>query len=200
MSSGNDNRLNLAEIHFDVWPYGDALWIERRAMARGEHQPKLLEGVNFYIGGPVTYTSVHTAILRTASQLRSLAYLDSAHAVVKVHAEERRAPKIGTFDEACGEVSDDGIDLEFAGACPVQGYGMVHGNPAYYRSRGTGWSLDVYAVGVDVCSEEDPTDPIFSHDENPYAFPDGGWIHRDESIANIRKAAAAFAAWKAENP
>lgn len=189
---GKDRRINLAEIHFDVWPYGTSLWVERRAVGYPDVDPTDLERLNLYIGGAQTFESVPTAVLRTASQLRGLAYLCSAKAIVNEHAEERRAPKLGGLEETCGCVSAEGVYLEFGGACPVQGFGMIHGHPAYYRARGRSWSIEIYPVGTK--PEEDHVHALWYVHEHPYAFPDGGWLHRDESIDNITRAAAAFAA------
>jgi len=107
-----------------------------------------------------------------------------------------RAPRIGSTSgrDASGHLTDGeyverlyyGGDecarIEFSGACPVQGVGTVDGRQVYYRARGSGWSLS-----VELSDEEE-----WTYTEAPYAWPDGGWLHRDESMANIKKAVAAF--------
>lgn len=103
-----------------------------------------------------------------------------------------QAPKCGgNNDDGQGFTTDgaadiEGVELSFHGACPVQGEGVVDGYEAYYRARGEGWSLTV------TLSEQE----VWVFGEQPYAFPDGGWLHRDESIANISRAVAAFRARK----
>lgn len=101
-----------------------------------------------------------------------------------LHDDERIpiAPRIGDIDETEGAIHDDGINIEFGGACPVQGEGTVDGFGVYYRSRGHGWSLEIYVGG------EDP----WEYGENLYAWPDGGWIDKSESILNIMKAITKF--------
>ena len=97
-------------------------------------------------------------------------------------------PKTGAAkDDAAGPLTDgvyqaEGVELRFGGACPVQGDGEVDGRAAYYRARGGGWSLDV----------ELSDNESWTYGGAPYAWPDGGWLHRDESIANIETAVAAF--------
>lgn len=189
----SDERINIAELHFDVWPYGDGWWVERHAVAREPFDATHLHNLNMYIGEPWRFEDVHTAVLRTASAIHRMAFVDSAKAIVHVHEDQRKAPKCGTFDETCGSISAEGVTFRIGGACPVQGYGTVHGHPAYYRARGRGWSLEVYSVGTDPESD-DRLSPIWYVKESPYAFPDGGWLHYEESRRNILKAADAFAA------
>lgn len=100
-----------------------------------------------------------------------------------------RAPKCGgnhkddTGDFTTnGHAASEGIDIPFGGACPVQGTGDVDGYEAYYRARGEGWSLTI------TLSEDEE----WTFGKSEYAFPDGGWLHRDESLANIATAVAAF--------
>ncbi len=81
---------------------------------------------------------------------------------------------------AAGEPTDTSIP--FGGACPVQGEGAVDGHEAYYRARGTGWSLEIMLGEGET----------WNYGENAYAWPDGGWLHRDESSANIEKGVAMF--------
>lgn len=99
-------------------------------------------------------------------------------------------PKTGARDNdeqgyaTDGAYSGDGVHVGFSGACPVQGDGELDGMDVYYRARGNGWSLDVTLSDTEV----------WTYGEGKYAWPDGGWIHRDESAANIEKAVAAFRA------
>jgi hypothetical protein len=103
--------------------------------------------------------------------------------------EGARHPKLGGFWECHGEYVADGVDIAFAGACPVQGEGLVNGLPAYYRARGESWSL---TIASDPCADPLCDSGAWSYWESPYYFPDGGWLHRDESIANIRKAVSLY--------
>lgn len=90
-----------------------------------------------------------------------------------------RIPKLGTLNETSGSIHEDGIDIEWGGACPVQGEGEIDGHECYYRARGEWWSLDLGEDGE-----------LFSYSERAYCWPQGGWVHRDESESNIRKAVA----------
>lgn len=95
-----------------------------------------------------------------------------------------------------GQAVGDGYDIAFGGACPVQGTGTVDGHEAYYRARGRGWSLEIYAPGV---SSDDPkATPIFYYSEAPYAEYEAGWLTADKSCAHIVAAIAVFRAKIAE--
>lgn len=106
----------------------------------------------------------------------------------------RDPPKIGNVYDTGGEFHEDGLDLHFCGACPVQGIGSLDGRTCYYRARGRRWSFSVWPQGAEslndelpICSEE------WSHGNSDYcAFPDAGWIHRDETLKNLREALAAW--------
>lgn len=109
-----------------------------------------------------------------------------------VHGQ--RPVKIGKADpfrEAQGTLMEDGIEIEFGGACPVQGDGTVDGRTVYYRSRGSGWEFSVAPIGS--------TDALgancWEYGETPYHWPDGGWVHADVSRECIRRAVAK---WRAE--
>lgn len=78
----------------------------------------------------------------------------------------------------------EGVEIPFGGACPVQGEGVLDGLDVYYRARGSGWSLTV------TISENEN----WTFAQSPYAWPDGGWLHREESITNICTAVEAFRA------
>ena len=96
-----------------------------------------------------------------------------------------RRVKTGPYHETIGVVCENGIDIEFEGACPVRGEGEVDGHPCYYRSRGTGWSFEVY--------DRDGTTVIWDYCSGVvYHFPDGGWVHADVSRENIREAVKRF--------
>lgn len=110
----------------------------------------------------------------------------------------RKPPRCGSYDETAGEVHEDGLSIRFGGACPVQGEGTLDGCYCYYRARGRRWSFSVWPQGVDIeddglpdCKEE-----WYYGQDNFCAFPDAGWLHRDESIANLREALAAWRARK----
>lgn len=105
-----------------------------------------------------------------------------------------RPVKIGkadAFREAQGELVEDGIDIQFGGACPVQGDGTVDGRTVYYRSRGSGWQFSVAPEG----STDALSDMCWEYAEDPYHWPDGGWVHADVSRECIRRAVAK---WRAE--
>jgi len=112
---------------------------------------------------------------------------DGAAAVVERVEVPLRAPRRGGMDETQGhyhELLDDGreVDIPFGGACPVQGEGDVGGLEAYYRARGAHWSLTI------TLSEQES----WTYGRPCGAWPDAGWLHRDESIANIAEAVRAF--------
>jgi hypothetical protein len=98
-----------------------------------------------------------------------------------------------TGGDTDGTAAGEGYQVEFGGACPVQGDGAVDGFPCYYRSRGAGWSFSVYAVGVDTYNDLEAA-PIWEHAETCYLWPDGGWVHTARSIACIERAVALFRA------
>jgi hypothetical protein len=121
---------------------------------------------------------------------------DPAEAIVDRVEPPLKPPKMGTTDDDEGYGTDgqyaetnmagepSGTQISFSGACPVQGTGDVDGYEAYYRARGNGWSLDI------TLSENE----CWTYGEADYAWPDGGWIHRDQSIENIERAVTAFRA------
>lgn len=82
----------------------------------------------------------------------------------------------GAYDEDHGLVADDGIKVEWGGACPIQGEGSVDGRTIYYRARGSGWRIDI-AEG---------SQSEFTYGESEYIWPDGGWLNAAESERNIR--------------
>lgn len=117
-----------------------------------------------------------------------------------------RPVKIGVADpfrQAQGELVDDGIDIQFGGACPVQGDGTVDGRVMYYRSRGSGWELSIAKEGKRMREPLEgffPDSPALDEEawvfaEHPYHWPDGGWVHADVSRECIRRAVAK---WRAE--
>jgi hypothetical protein len=96
-------------------------------------------------------------------------------------------PRIGGAEDEHGYGTDgvfeaEGVHIPFAGACPVQGDGEVDGFGCYYRSRGSGWALEIKIGG----------DEPWTYGEWDYVWPDGGWIHRDESMKNLAKAVQKF--------
>lgn len=73
--------------------------------------------------------------------------------------------------------------IEFGGACPVQGEGHVMEYPCYYRSRGEGWQFHVAAT-----KDGDPLDDdAFEYYENPYYWPEGGWVPTEVSFRCIER-------------
>jgi len=93
-----------------------------------------------------------------------------------------------------GELHEERVSITFGGACPVQGYGMILDEfPCYYRARGTSWSLEVFEPGVDPQEDRLPRErSLFELGEACYAFPDGGWLSAEESVANIQRGVSAF--------
>ena len=99
-----------------------------------------------------------------------------------------RRAKLGRWQETNGTINCETAQIAFSGACPVQGDGMVDGYPCYYRSRGEGWEFCVAAT-----QDGDPLDDdAFVYHENPYIFPDGGWVHADVSRDCIRRGIEAY--------
>jgi hypothetical protein len=101
-----------------------------------------------------------------------------------------RRVETGGYDGTFGLYEAEGVSVAFGGAVPIQGDGEVDGHPCYYRSRGEGWSFEVYARGADV-SRELP-DPIWEYGERRYFFPFGGWVTARVSMACIARAVAKF--------
>lgn len=101
-----------------------------------------------------------------------------------------RRVELAGFGETGGVYLDEGVEIHFGGACPVQGEGTVDGRECYYRSRGEGWQFHVAAPG----SEDVFGDDAWSHSERCYVWPDGGWVSADVSRACIAQGVAAFRA------
>lgn len=102
--------------------------------------------------------------------------------VARVETQDR-------MDLMTGKIDEPDFQVEWGGACPVQGTGIVDGQPLYYRARGSRWSVEI-GPGAD-----DHDDLRFSnegarffYEEQPYIWPDGGWIDAAESERNIRTA------------
>lgn len=181
-------------VHFDVWPYGDALWVERRV--EGDN----VDTLNGILRGARCFDSIATAALRTGDDLRAWGVrCFDANGLVHAHAEEKIAPRTGPARELDGKIDEPDLKIEFGGGCPIQGYGTAFGHSIYYRARGTGWRVDFWEPGVDLQSERGlPDGEIFEFGrDNDCAWPDAGWLHHEESEARIREAVAAFAAWRA---
>jgi hypothetical protein len=89
-----------------------------------------------------------------------------------------------------GVAAGEGYDVPFGGMCPVQGDGVIDGHPCYYRSRGKGWSLEIYPVGGSL----ETTPAIFEYGEGCYVWPDGGYVRPELSVQNIERAIAKFRA------
>ena len=179
-------RVTCVAIH--SWPYGDDKWIE--VVFEGEN----VDVLNVVYGGPARYECIARAAIDVGACLN--AYGGSAAGLggsCVEHDEIKGEPRLGGLDETCGSLDEDGLEIDFGGACPVQGYGTVDDHLCYYRSRGTAWQFAVWEIGVtqDMIEAED-LPPIFEHVEDRYAYPDAGWLHGDESIDNIRKAVTVF--------
>lgn len=86
-----------------------------------------------------------------------------------------------------GFIHEAGVDIEWSGACPVQGEGTVDGREAYYRSRGEGWQFHVAGPSQDVFADD-----AFVYEERRYFFPDGGWVAPRVSEACIRRGVLAY--------
>jgi hypothetical protein len=107
----------------------------------------------------------------------------------------KRNPKLGSCEDTAGAVMDPGVEIEFGGACPVQGWGTVDGLPCYYRSRGDGWQFELRKEAWDYQMERlEFEEVVFEYSERCYLWPDGGWVHREVSEKCIRKAVARFRA------
>ena len=90
----------------------------------------------------------------------------------------------------CGKVEDHGVSVTFGGMCPVQGYGTIDGHECYYRSRGSGWQFHVAATSSAAVFSDD----AWVHEEDPYTWPDGGYVTADISKQCIREAVEKFRA------
>jgi hypothetical protein len=108
----------------------------------------------------------------------------------------RRIEIASSYEGTSGHIESASLMLDVAFGCavPVQGDGEILGHPCYYRSRGEGWSFEVYAEGADV--SEGLPDPIWEYSRAPYFWPDGGWVAAGVSRACILEAGHAFAKWK----
>lgn len=121
---------------------------------------------------------------------------DPAEAIVDRVDVPVQPPRRGGMHDTDGQYTEHkngeatGTSIDFGGAVPVQGDGEVDGYEAYYRARGSGWSLTV------TLSENE----TWTYAENDYAWPDGGWIHHEVSEENIERAIAAFRARLGETP
>ena len=177
--------LDLVTVH--TWPYGDGVWIQ--AHCAGDD----VAIYNALVGGPRRYKDTATAMFKIGAELSRYEPLMSfVNVEVIQHVEPKPAPKISEgIEETAGQIHEGDIEITFGGACPIQGDGVVDGLVVYYRARATGWSLQFFPAGTDVDAHPWP-DQIFEYREEPYAFPDGGWLHADESESNIRKAVAAM--------
>jgi hypothetical protein len=105
------------------------------------------------------------------------------HALYRARRWIQGARRVDCNEPSVGQVIDDGVEIEFGGACPVQGFGIVDGLHCYYRSRGEGWQFHIAATYDDLIGND-----IWSYEERKYAFPDGGWVSAHVSEACIRKA------------
>jgi hypothetical protein len=95
------------------------------------------------------------------------------------------------LDGTQGALYEAGIEIDWSGACPVQGEGIIDDYPCYYRSRGECWEFEVFPLGTDLKQHPWP-ESIWYYDECPYIWPDGGWVTAKVSEQCIRKAARMF--------
>lgn len=95
--------------------------------------------------------------------------------------------------ETNGSLHEGGLEIEFGGACPVQGFGRVDGLPCYYRSRGEGWQFHVASWPNGDPLNED----AWEYFERPYFFPQGGWVSPRVSVECIRRAVSLYRAARA---
>jgi hypothetical protein len=93
-----------------------------------------------------------------------------------------------SLDACCGKIDEPGLQIEWYGACPVQGEGTVDGHPCYYRAR-CGSQLEVYAI--DDLATQRP--PIWTSEE----MDGDGWDTADVTATFIRQAVTA---WRASLP
>lgn len=89
-----------------------------------------------------------------------------------------------------GVYEAEGVHVEFSGTCPIQGYGTIDGYACYYRSRGEGWQFEVYAQSE--LGEGPLPDPIWEYTEDPYIWPEGGWVEADVSCSCIKRAVGMY--------
>jgi len=182
-------RPNVQAATLHAFPYGDDAWTELEF--EGEH----VEVLNVAYGSPKKYPTAYHAAMELGAALHTWGqHLVMVKLTVEEHDEPKPCPKTGNLAETAGSIGDDGIEIDFGGACPVQGDGTVDGHPCYYRSRGTGWQFAIWEQGVTQEQIDGPeaAAPIWEYSDDPYAFPDGGWIAASESIDNIRHAVAEF--------
>lgn len=62
-----------------------------------------------------------------------------------LRASPAPAPNQGLLDAlatTAGQAIGEGYEIDFGGACPVQGTGLVDGHEAYYRARGDRWIVE----------------------------------------------------------
>lgn len=70
------------------------------------------------------------------------------------------------------------------GACPVQAEGTVGNIWYYFRSRGTGWSLDIAESEKDWVENRG----FWRYAEAGFKWPDAGWISKREAVKFATKA------------
>jgi len=129
------------------------------------------------------------------SENRTVKALGSAFYFTKRFLQGARPTILAAdHDDRAGRISAPGIDIIFGGGCPVQGEGTVDGYPCYYRSRGEGWSFEVFPIGTDLESPEAWPPAIYDYAERRYFWPDGGHVASTVSRRCIYKAVQQFRA------
>lgn len=96
-----------------------------------------------------------------------------------------------SLQNTAGELRADSVDIEWGGACPVQGYGEVDGRPVYFRARHEDVRLDFFAAGADP-HDHTVRETWSFEEEYDGPEPNSGWIHSRETAAFIRRAVAAW--------
>lgn len=92
------------------------------------------------------------------------------------------------FEATDGSFAAHDCEIQFSGACPVQGEGWVTDSSGmrrecYYRSRGEGWQFHVAPIGGDIFDDGE-----WVYSESRYFFPDGGYVTASVSCDCISRA------------
>ncbi|MCC6318267.1 MAG: hypothetical protein IT361_11315 [Gemmatimonadaceae bacterium] len=118
-----------------------------------------------------------------------LSWLGKRVTILKRYLQGARRVELADYDGTAGLLCVDGLDIQWGGACPVQGEGTLDGRECYYRSRGEGWQFHVAGASGDVFGDD-----AWTHCERRYIFPAGGWVSAAVSERCIRAAVAKFRA------
>ena len=142
-----------------------------------------------YVEHRLQYFGPHDALRMHHRALRALG---KALERTRRWCEGARRVAVSTtgLDGTAGSVIDTelGLEIEFSGACPIQGDGTLRGRAVYYRSRGSGWQ---FYVATDNSSDVF-ADGAWLYARDPYYWPDGGWVAAHVSERCIREATVAW--------